>query len=162
MTILAALIRSLGLLLTGRIHFERGDIGQMLTMEDGEQFTVFRHVKVKRTGEPAGVFIVRFTPTRMTVHQNIRFSRLPMIPLLGMPGFREKLWCVNPETGACQGVYAWQTVADAKAYAGSIALRFMTGRSVPGSVSHRILDQSQKPYWAFRVQPWATTTARPA
>jgi hypothetical protein len=52
----------------------------------------------------------------------------------------------------CQGVYAWQTVADAQAYAHSIALRFMTGRSVPGSVSHQIIDQSSGPYWAFSSQ----------
>ena len=81
---------------------------------------------------------------------NIRFSLLPMIPLLGLHGFREKLWCVNEETGMCQGVYAWQTLADAEAYADSVALRFMTDRSVPGSVSHRILDQSRERYWAFR------------
>ena len=119
-------------------------------MGDGEKFTVFRHAKVKAPGEPAGVFIVRFTPARMSVRQNIRFSLLPMIPLLGMHGFREKYWCVKEETGECQGVYAWQTVADAQAYAGSVALRFMTGRSLPGSVSHQIFDQSKQPYWTFR------------
>jgi hypothetical protein len=121
-------------------------------MEDGKQFTVFRHAKVNAPGEPAGVFIVRFTPARLSVRQNIRFSLLPMIPLLGMRGFCEKYWCVNEQTGECQGVYAWHTLADAEAYARSIALRFMTSRSLPGSVSHRIHDQSQQPYWVFRQQ----------
>jgi hypothetical protein len=46
-----------------------------------------------------------------------------------------------------------RTVPDAQAYACSVALRFMTGRSLPGSVSHQILDQSQERYWAFREQP---------
>ena len=86
----------------------------------------------------------------MSVRQNIRFSLLPMVPLLGMPGFREKYWCVNRQTGGCQGIYAWQTAADAHAYTGSVALRFMTSRSVPGSVSYQVLDQSPDEYWAFR------------
>jgi hypothetical protein len=137
----------------------RGDIGRTLTMEDGEQFTVFRHAKVKGDGEPAGGFIVRFTPAHMSVRGNIRFSRLPMIPLLGLHGFREKYWCVNPDTGMCLGVYAWQTVADAEAYAASVALRFMTGRSVPGTVSHQVLDQSKERYWAFPEHPWTRAAA---
>ena len=90
-TLLAALGRSLVLLLAGRVRFLRADNACTLTMEDGEQFTVFRHVKVKGVGEPAAVFVVRFTPAHMSVRQNIRFSHLPMIALLGMPGFREVL-----------------------------------------------------------------------
>jgi hypothetical protein len=159
-TVLSALGRSLVRLMRYRVRFCR-DVGQTLTMEDGMQFTVFRHVKVIGRGAPAAAFVVRFTPAHMSVRQNIRFSRLPMIPLLGMRGFREKYWCVNEKTGMCQGIYAWQTLADSDAYASSVALRFMTGRSLPGSVTYRILDQSQKPYWAFREQPWATATARP-
>lgn len=152
MTIVVAIARSLARLLTGRVRFPRDEVGRMLTMEDGKQFTVFRHAKVNAPGEPTGVFIVRFTPARLSVRQNIRFSLLPMIPLLGMRGFREKYWCVNEQTGECQGVYAWHTLADAEAYARSIALRFMTSRSLAGSISHRIHDQSQQPYWVFRQQ----------
>jgi hypothetical protein len=152
-TILLALARAAALLLTGRVRFPRGEIGRSLTMEDGEKFTVFRHAQVEGPGDPAAVFVVRFTPAHMSLRQNIRFSLLPMVPLLGLNGFREKYWCVNEETGMCQGVYAWQTVADAEAYAGSVALRFMTGRSLPGSVSHHILDQSRERYWAFSREP---------
>jgi hypothetical protein len=149
-TVAAAIARSLALLVSGRVRFVRGDIGRTLTMEDGKQFSVFRHVRVKAPGQPTAVFIVRFTPAHMSVRQNIRFSLLPMVPLLGMRGFREKYWCVNRRTGECQGIYAWQTTADARAYAGSVALRFMTSRSLPGSVSHQVLDQSRDEYWAFR------------
>ena len=148
MTIVCAIARSLVRLLSGRVQFLRGDVGRTLTMDDGERFTVFRHVKVDAPGEPTGAFIVRFTPARMSVRQNIRFSLLPMVPLLGLRGFREKYWSVNEQTGQCQGLYAWQTVADAQAYASSVALRFMTGRSLPGSVSHQILDHPQNS-WTF-------------
>jgi hypothetical protein len=143
----AAIAHSLALLLSGRVRFVRGDIGRTLTMEDGKQFSVFRHARVKAPGQPTAVFIVRFTPAHMSVRQNIRFSLLPMVPLLGMHGFREKYWCVNRQTGECQGIYAWQTAADAQAYADSVALRFITSRSLPGSVSRRVLDQSPDGNW---------------
>jgi hypothetical protein len=145
-----AIARALTLLLRGKVRFSRDEIGRTAIMEDGEQFSVFRHVRVEDGGKPQGAFIVRFTPARLSVRQNIRFSLLPMVPLLGMRGFREKYWCVNEQTGQCQGLYAWQTVADAQAYSRSVALRFMTARSRHGSVSHRILEQPSRPYWAFR------------
>lgn len=145
-TVVVALVRAIFLLLTGRVRFPREEVGRTLTMDDGEEFTVFRHAQVKGRDDPAAQFIVRFTPAHMSVRQNIRFSLLPMIPLLGMHGFREKRWCVNKHTGMCQGVYAWQTRADAEMYSRSVALRFMTGRSQPGSVSFRLIDQSRKPY----------------
>jgi hypothetical protein len=149
----AAIARSLALLLSGRVRYLRGDIGRTLTMEDGKQFTVFRHAKVQAPGEPAGMFLVRFTPAHMSVRQNIRFSLLPMLPLLGLHGFREKYWCVNENTGQCQGIYAWQTAADAEAYAASVALRFMTGRSLPNSVSYQVLDQDPERYGASLERP---------
>jgi hypothetical protein len=152
--VLTATARAVLLVLTGGVRFIRRDIGRTLTMEDGAQFTIFRHAKITRAAEPpTAVFVVRFTPAHMHVRQNIRFSLLPMLPLLGMPGFREKYWCVDKETGMCQGIYAWQTVAHAETYANSVALRFMTSRSLPGSVSHRVLDQSDQPYWAFAECP---------
>ncbi len=84
-------MRSLGLLLRGRVRFPRDEIGRKLTMEDGAEFTVFRHALVKGDREPAAAFVVRFTPAHMSVRQNIRFSLLPVLPLLGQHGFREKV-----------------------------------------------------------------------
>jgi hypothetical protein len=77
-------------------------------------------------------------------------SLLPMVLLPGMHGLREKYWCVNRQTGECQGIYAWQRAADAHGYADAVALRVSTGRSVPGFVSHRVPGQSPDEYWAFR------------
>ena len=50
----------------------------------------------------------------------------------------------DPETGENQGVYEWETVDHAESYARSFALRFMTRRSIPGSVSYRILPQDRR------------------
>ncbi len=56
---------------------------------------------------------------------------------------------VEKDTGLCQGLYQWQTVEDAESYSRSVAMRFMAGRSEPGSVQFTIIDQSGERYWAF-------------
>jgi hypothetical protein len=48
---------------------------------------------------------------------------------------------LNAENGDFQGIYGFETVKDAEAYAGSFAVRFMTKRSVPGSISYRIVPK---------------------
>jgi hypothetical protein len=142
------LVRTLGLFLSGRVRFNRDAVGLELETDDGMRYRVFRRVMIRREGPPPGaLFIVRFTPAHMTVAQNIRFSRLPLLIFMGFSGFRSKYWCVDDESGACQGVYEWQTRADAEAYAASIALRFMTNRSISGSVSHRILERDGDSPW---------------
>lgn len=152
---LALFLRGLLRLAIGRYRFDRTPVGRTFTMEDGRRFRVFRRV-VRRSGKlpPAGAaFRVRFKPANMNVAQNIRFSRLPMILMLGFPGFRAKYWTVEAETGLCQGIYEWDSLADAQRYAGSIAMKFMAGRSEPGSVSHLLIDQAGGRYWACYGPP---------
>ncbi|MBI4978771.1 MAG: hypothetical protein HZC28_14925 [Spirochaetes bacterium] len=86
--------------------------------------------------------MVRFKPADMTSQQNISFSRIPMMIFMGFRGFRSKFWAVNHETGLCQGLYEWQTREDAERYAASIAMRFMSNRSIPESVSYIIVDRA--------------------
>lgn len=146
------LLRTLLLFLLFRVKFRKNDIDRVIVMEDGRRFRIFRHVIVRsrHNQAPQAVFVVRFTPAKMTVKQNIHFSRLPMMIFIGFRGFRSKFWCVDDDTGMCQGVYEWQTIEDALRYSQSIAMRFMTGRSIPGSVSSRTIDQSKERYWLFR------------
>jgi hypothetical protein len=146
-------IRTLALFLSHRVRFHQEDVGRELeTNDDGARYRVFRYVTIQREAPaPRALFIVRFTPAHMTVQQNIRFSRLPLLIFMGFRGFRSKYWCVDDTTGACEGVYEWQTRADAEAYSASFALHFMTNRSIPGSVSHRILDRDADSAWPFTV-----------
>jgi hypothetical protein len=148
-------LKTLLLFLSGRVVFLKDDIGKIITMEDGHKFRIFRHVRIRSTSQdrPQGGFIVRFKPQDMGIEENIRFSRLPMMIFMGFRGFREKYWCVDDETGLCQGVYAWKTLEDASNYSLSIAMRFMTRRSVPGSVTSQVIDQSTTPYWLFASEP---------
>jgi hypothetical protein len=93
------------------------------------------------------VFKVRFHLTNMPPKRNIKFSLVPMLIILGLPGFRAKLWMLNEVNGDFQGIYEWDTLQDAENYANSFALKFMISRSVPGSVSHEIIpDQSLNDY----------------
>ena len=145
-------LRTLTLMATGKVHFHPEDIHKILETDDGARYRVFRHVVVNRQAPPpTALFIVRFTVKGMTVRQNIRFSRLPMFVFMGFAGFRSKYWCVDDTTGAYQGVYEWQTHAHAEAYVASIALRFMTNRSIPGSLSYRILDRASDKPWPITL-----------
>jgi len=147
---LLGLFKTIFLLLTFQVNFH-DEKNKSVVMEDGVRFRIFRHVELRapNSSAPQAVFVVRFRPRNMTVEQNIRFSLLPLMIFMGFHGFREKFWCVNDETGLCQGVYAWQTREDAENYCKSIAMRFMTHRSYPESVSFKILDQSREKYWMF-------------
>ncbi len=140
---LRSFFRASGYLLTGRLHFARQHLGERLTMVDGRQFTVFRHLIVAPNSnipEPGAIFCVRFRLVGMSSAANKVFSWLPVLFFTGLPGFRAKLWGVAADSGEFLGLYAWQTLADAQNYASSFAMRFMMRRATPGSVSHKILS----------------------
>ncbi|MFH2011526.1 MAG: hypothetical protein ABIJ37_02290 [Pseudomonadota bacterium] len=140
-------IITLFLFLMGRVHFSKHEIGSMMLMNDGKDFVIFRRVIIKRLirkdQKPEGLFIVRFTP-KMDIKKNIRLSRIMLLVFMGFKGFRSKYWCVNEETGMCQGVYEWDKMADVERYSKSIAVKIMTKRSVPGSVSCKVLENTYK------------------
>ncbi|MCL1897152.1 MAG: YdhR family protein, partial [Clostridiales bacterium] len=136
--------RTIFLYLTGRVRFVKSSIGEEFTMDDGKTFTVFRHVVIshysKISTKPQAVFRVRFQLKGMSIEKNKKFSRIPMLVFMGFHGFRSKYWMADETTGLCQGVYEWDTRQDAENYSRSIALAFMTKRSVPGSVSFEIIE----------------------
>jgi hypothetical protein len=114
-------------------------------------FKIFRRVVIRdRTGSgatPKGLFIPRFIPT-MPIAKNIQLSKVMLLIFMGFKGFQTKYWCVNEETGECQGIYEWDTVADAARYSKSIATKNMTKRSKPGSVSFDVLENlSENRQW---------------
>jgi hypothetical protein len=137
-------VMSLVLLATGRIRFDKSVKGKRIVTPDGKGFRIFRRVEIKSPKpSPEARFIVRFKPSNMTLERNEKFSRIPMLVFMGFKGFRSKYWCDDQETGLCQGVYEWQTLEDAKNYSESIAMKFTTDRSDPGTVEFQILDNSE-------------------
>ena len=154
MYILLGFMRTIFLFATGRVKFYKESIGREVVMEDGKRFTVFRHVKIKPfrrdARKPEAVFIIRFLPKDMSIEENKKFSRLPMMIFMGFRGFASKFWMVDETSGLCQGLYEWDTLRDAENYSKSTAVRFMTKRSVPGSVTFEILPQREEKYWHYR------------
>ena len=141
-------IKTIYLFILGRVKYFPQDAGKEFVMEDGQKFTVFRHIKIKPSMNqkpmPEAIFKIRFKPKNMGIQQNIKFSRLPMMIFMGFTGFRSKYWMVNYETGLCQGIYEWQTYEDALNYSKSVAVRFMTKRSEEESVNYKIIKQIDK------------------
>lgn len=141
-------IKTLFLFITGRVSFIKEDVGKKILMEDGKVYTVFRRVIIKRfinkKRKPEGLFIIRFKPAFMTIGENIKYSRKPIIIFLGFKGFRTKYWTVDYKTGECQGIYEWDTYEDAVRYSKSIAVKVMTNRSEKGSVSYKALKNTEE------------------
>ncbi|KJS76100.1 MAG: hypothetical protein JL56_06075 [Desulfotomaculum sp. BICA1-6] len=139
--ILLGFIKTMLLFATGRIVFFNEDIGKEI-VEYEQTFTIFRSVRIKPfSSSPKAIFKIRFKPANMGIEQNKRFSKFPMLIFMGFRGFKSKYWAVNEKTGLCLGIYEWDTLKDAENYSKSIAVKFMTKRSSPGSVKFEILEQ---------------------
>lgn len=141
-TPLSSLNTTIKAFLKGRIRFPKEFIGKTVDMNNGEKFTIFREVEIKKKEEVSTdktLFIVQFQLRKMSVTINRLFSILPIPMFIGLPGFERKLWMCNEETGINQGVYQWETAKSAEHYSNSFAVRFMTKRSIPGSVKFRII-----------------------
>ena len=141
-------VKTLGYALRGRLHFPKDRVGEVLKMGDKQEFVIFRQAIVDpsqhQPEKPGASFRVRFHVAHMSPKQNRLFSLLPIPFFVGLPGFRSKLWMLNEASGDCQGIYEWDTVQDAENYASSFAMKFMTMRSVPGSVSYQIIPKQTK------------------
>lgn len=137
-----SLVKFCQLCLSGRVHFPRQRVGEMIEL-DGEKWVIFRQMVIDpRSGQPehpGAIFRPRFHVAGMSPRLNKIFSWLPVPFFAGMPGLRSKLWLLNPQNGDFSGYYEWDSVEDADNYGHSLAAKFMTARSVPGSVSFRVM-----------------------
>lgn len=139
-------LNTICLFIRRRICFLKGKIGKTLIMPDGQEYTVFREVKIAKKSaekdfesEPV-VFRVRFLLQGMKTEDNIRFSKIPIPFFVGLPGFQAKLWTLNYKNNYFQGIYQWKSREYAEKYSKSFAYHFMASRSVEGSVSYEIIS----------------------
>lgn len=137
-----SVINTIGFAATGRLHLPTQRIGEIVTDEEGRQFTIFREVVVDPSKDqpehPGAMLILHFRVTNMSPEQNRLYSLLPLPLYIGDPGFRSKLFTINGEE--CQSIYEWDTAQEAENYVNSVALKTILMRSVPGSVSHKIMS----------------------
>ena len=131
------------LALLGRLRFERGLVGREVAMDDGRRFRVFRQLyRHSGNGSAPAVFVVRFRFKRFSQRVNRRLSLIPVPLIGGFPGFRQKLWMVQEETGYWQGVYEWESTEAVEAYRRSFVLGAMNRRAEPRSVSHTVVPRT--------------------
>jgi hypothetical protein len=136
-----SLIRAAFYLITFRLRFPTTHIHESVRMEDGLRFEIIRHMKLRGEPDPevGSILIVRFKFRRFSRAANIRLSRIPIPLIAGFPGFRDKLWMIDRETGYWQGVYQFDSVASIEGYKGSFVLGIMNKRAIESTVSYETL-----------------------
>jgi hypothetical protein len=158
---LVALLR----ILTGRLRFENRYVGRVFVMQDGQRFRAFRHMS-QRAGKAGAqvspaILVVRFKFAKFSQGLNRVLSLIPVPLIGGYPGFRDKLWMVDEDSGDWQGVYEWESTAAVKAYQCSFALRVMNRRAVPESISYAVIERTLlADYLTRRAEPSVPTANR--
>jgi hypothetical protein len=152
-------------ILTGRLRFENRYVGRVFVTEDGQRFRAFRHMSRRasrgRAQASPAVFVVRFKFARFSQRLNRGLSLIPVPLIGGYPGFRDKLWMVDEDTGDWQGVYEWDSTEALKAYQCSFALRVMNRRAEPESISYAVIERTPlADYLARRTEPSVPTAKR--
>lgn len=135
----------IGNILSGRVHFPDEYIGETLSMEDGQEFVVFRKLAVRGKNNDAGGFAVFKVKSKFKGFKPGTNKRLSMIPapfLMVMRGFREKYWTINENSDYSQGIYQWESIEMAERYPDSFIFKLMTKRSFPGTLSYEIIPNT--------------------
>jgi hypothetical protein len=138
-------------------------------MSDGREYTPFRHTRrstaLWSSTQPPAVLQPRFhlaalPARRRTLHALFRVVCIVTTPFfVGLPGFRSKLWMVDPTTGDFAGLYEWDDAATARAYADGLAkvLRLL---STPGSVTYELIEGCTVDEYLRAGEPQNRTTSR--
>ncbi|HPH97570.1 MAG TPA: hypothetical protein PKW33_13745 [Anaerolineaceae bacterium] len=149
--------KTLQYLFSGRLRLHPEENGAVFTRSNGQRFTVFRCLEITpdqtQPAQPGAIFIPQFHVAGMSARLNRWFSWLPIPFYIGMPGFRSKRWMVDETNGDFAGYYEWDSVEAAENYSRSFAARFMTGRSVPGSVSFHAYPRETAPAMPQKEKP---------
>lgn len=140
-----SLLKTLSYVITGRLRFNKDHIGELITTEDGQEYSVFRQVIVDprqdQPEKPEAILIIRFNFAHGSPKQNKLLSLIPIPFIAGLPGFRSKSWMLHKTSGGFQGIYEWDTIQDAETYKKSFAIKLMTKRAVPRSITFQIIPQ---------------------
>ena len=138
--------RATRLLITGRVHFPKDQIGTILN--ENEDFIVFRKVVLDPQGPqpiiPRAIFKVYFHFARFSLDVNKKLSLIPIPFIIAQPGFISKTWLFGKDTGMFQGKYEWASIEDAEHYWNSFPLKLMKGRAIPDTLKHEIIEINYK------------------
>jgi hypothetical protein len=137
------IFKTLSYKMAGRLHSPKDQIGKIFTNASGQEFVVFKQTVLDPMPDdnlkPEAIFRVQFQVRRIIPWRD-RFIISIKSPLfVAPPGFRSKLWMVDKNNNTYQGVYEWNTVADAQAYGHSASMDFMTQVAIPGGISYEVI-----------------------
>jgi len=123
-------------LLSGTLKMSREFAGRETISADGQVFTIFRQIKKRKAkfSDRHITFVVRFKFARLSHQANKLASIIPMLLIAGFPGFVQKFYAVNIETGYWQGMYEWRSENHLEAYKKSFVYRMMNKRALKGTV----------------------------
>jgi hypothetical protein len=127
---------SIGRLLTGKLKLSKHYLKDTVKMEDGQQYTIFRHITVSplKDTKQAITFIVRFKFARLSHNANRFASIIPMLLITGFPGFQTKMYAVNKKNGYWQGMYQWESLEYLEEYKRSFVYKLMNKRAIPKTI----------------------------
>lgn len=132
-------------LLLGRLRYSKQYIGNSVKMDDGQEFTIFRHITAYPIdeNETTSVFIVSFKFARLSHKVNKIASIIPMLLITGFPGFLTKIYAVNKENDYWQGMYQWKSKQALEEYKKSFVFKMMNKRAIKNTVSSMEFDNQQ-------------------
>jgi hypothetical protein len=125
------------------LHLRRDRLGARYTIEQGGTYEIFRETVCDAGAEQRGVvLVVGFRLRTMRSHPlpHWLFQRLCILTTpfwSGFPGFRVKLWMVDPATKNYLGIYDWAGEGRAATYVTAL-LRVLRPLSTNGSVWYHI------------------------
>lgn len=143
--VLASTVRTVPLLVRGRLHHPRTRQDLVLSFADGSTSRVYRETRLGdgRAADPATLvvgFVLRGVRGRLP-HTAFRVESWLNTPLfVGFPGFTSKLWMTADEHSVYRGLYEWDGADRAVSYARSLSWvlalvcepRTVRARIVPG------------------------------
>jgi hypothetical protein len=133
---------TVSLLVGGRIHLPRDQVGRVVHFADDTTSWVYRETRVERPAAMAPAALVvgfRLRWVRGSGHVWFRRESLFNTPLfVGFPGFVSKLWMAHDASGLYRGLYDWDGPDRAERYARSL-WRVLALVSVPGSIQYKVL-----------------------
>ncbi len=139
------LVISIIRLLSGKLRYSKTFIEKTVTMQDGQKFTIFRHITTHPITEYKNVcvFIVSFKFARLSHKANKIASKIPMLLITGFPGFVTKIYTVNNENGYWQGMYQWESKEALDEYKKSFVFKMMNKRAIKSSLKSTEFEKQQ-------------------
>ena len=162
----------LGLMARRALRLRRDRIGAMYAIEDAGTYRIFREtVAVSANTDDPSVLVVGFRlrviRTMAPLHWLFQRCCILTTPFWsGFPGFRVKLWMVEPDTKDYLGIYSWNGAGNAQRYVDALTL-VLRPLSTAGSVWYRLLpDENLESFLQPRAKGLPASTvaaiAKPA